>query len=82
MDPPGGRWNLPLAKPELYQVDDDPTESYDRSSEKAELVADLKKRVEEMMLSLPDEARRAWRDTLAQHVQDTPVGGLPAKDGN
>jgi arylsulfatase len=82
VDPPGGRWNLPLAKPELYQVDDDPTESYDRSSEKAELVADLKKRVEEMMLSFPDEARRAWRDTLAQHVQDTPVGGLPAKDGN
>ena len=64
-DPPGGRWNLPLPRPELYHIDDDPTESYDRASEKGELVSDLKKRVEDMMLSLPDEARRAWRNTLA-----------------
>jgi len=82
VDPPEGRWNLPLPRPELYQVDADPTESYDRSLEKPELVASLKKRVEDMMLSMPDEARRAWRDTLAQHVQDTPVGGLPARDGH
>ena len=47
---------------ELYHVDDDPTESYDRAPQQAQLVADLKSRVEEMVHSLPDEARRAWRD--------------------
>lgn len=82
VDPPGGRMNLPLRKPELYHVDNDPTESYDRSSEKSQLVADLKKRAEEIVQSMPDEARRAWRDTFSQRVQETPVGALPLKEGN
>jgi arylsulfatase A-like enzyme len=82
VDPPGGRMNLPLRRPELYHVDDDPTESYDRAPEKSQLVADLKKRAEELMQSMPDDARRAWRDTFAQRVQETPVGALPAREGN
>ena len=82
VDPPGGRMNLPLRKPELYHVDNDPTESYDRAPENVQLVEFLKKRAEELMQSMPDDARRAWRDTFSQHVQETPVGALPAKDGN
>jgi arylsulfatase A-like enzyme len=76
-DPPGGRVNLPLAQPELYNIDADPGESYDLSSEKPDVVADLKARVEKMMLSLPDEARAAWQATLARRVQPSPTGSLP-----
>jgi len=80
-DPPDGRWNLPLVHPELYHIDNDPGENYDRAPEKPQLIADLKKRTEEIIQSLPDEARRAWRDTLAVRVQETPVGGLPLREG-
>lgn len=82
VDPPGGRFNLPLRKPELYHIDDDPTESYDRAPQQAKLVADLKKKVEDMVQLLPDEARRSWRDMQSQRVQDTPVGALPLREGN
>jgi len=80
IDPPGGRLNLPLANAELYHIDEDPSEAYDRAPEKAQLVEDLKKKVGDMLFSFPDQVRFAWRDTLSQRVQDTPVGGLPLKE--
>ena len=64
VDPPGGRVNLPLAHPELYNVDEDATESYDRASSKPELVTNLKKRVDQLLMSIPDQVRVAWRDTM------------------
>lgn len=80
VDPPGGRMNLPLSHPELYHIDEDPAEGYDRAPEKPELVDDMRKRVQDMLFSLPDQVRFAWRDTMATRVQDTPVGGLPLKE--
>jgi arylsulfatase A-like enzyme len=77
LEPVGGRRNLPLPRPELYDIDADPGESYDRAADKPELVADLKKRVESLLLKMPDQVRAAWRDTLTQRVQDTPAGALP-----
>lgn len=79
-DPPGGRMNLPLPKPELYQVDEDPGESYDMATEKPELVANIRKRIDELMAGFPDPVRAAWRDTMSQKVADTPVGALPHHD--
>lgn len=79
LDPPGGRRNLPLPKPELYHIDDDPTESYDRSSEKPEVVQELQARVERLLLSMPDAVRSAWRDTQSQRIQMTPPGALPRR---
>jgi arylsulfatase len=79
-DPPQGRRNLPLRKPELYHVDEDPGEAYDCSAENVELVAQLRARVEAMLPSFPDEVRSAWRDTYTQRVQETPTGALPAAE--
>jgi arylsulfatase A len=79
-DPPEGRRNLPLRSPELYHVDDDPTESYDRAAENPEIVAKLRERVEAMLPTLPDQVSVAWRDTMSQRVQETPAGSLPALD--
>ena len=82
VDPPGGRVNLPLAHPELYNVDEDATESYDRASSKPETVTILKKRVDDLLMSFPDQVRVAWRDTMTHKVQETPAGSLPSEEGH
>jgi arylsulfatase A len=76
-DPPGGRFNLPLKHPELYNVDEDPGESYDIAPENPEMVANIRKKVEEMLLTFPDQVRSAWADTNSRVTNDTPVGALP-----
>jgi arylsulfatase len=81
-DPPGGRFNLPLRHPELYNVDDDPTESYDIAPEQPDLVAAIRKMVEAALATYPDQVRSAWRDTISQTTDDTPVGALPQKHAN
>jgi arylsulfatase A len=78
-DPAGGRFNLPLHPPELYNIDQDPGESYDMAPERPELVASITKAVQEKMMTFPDRVVSAWRDTLSQATQDTPVGALPQK---
>ncbi|HYP05648.1 MAG TPA: sulfatase [Bryobacteraceae bacterium] len=80
-DPPEGRRNLPLRSPELYNVDEDPTESYDRSADNQQIVSMLRAKVIEMLPGFPDEVRHAWRETMSQRVQETPIGALPLLDG-
>jgi arylsulfatase A-like enzyme len=79
-DPPGGRRNLPLPRPELYDVVEDPGESYDLASQKADVVAGIRAKVEGLLLSLPDPVRAAWRETMQMRVQDTPAGALPREE--
>jgi arylsulfatase A len=79
-EPREGRRNLPLRSAELYHVDDDPTESYDRAADNQEIVNRLRTHVEQMLPTLPDQVRVAWRDTMNQRVQETPAGSLPALD--
>jgi arylsulfatase A-like enzyme len=76
-DPPGGRFNLPLKHPELYNVDEDPGESYDIAPENPEMVANIRKKVEQMLLTFPDQVRSAWADTKSRTTNETPVGALP-----
>jgi arylsulfatase A len=77
VDPPGGRFNLPLANPELYHIDNDPGENYDRAPEQKDIVRDLQQQVDRLLLTFPDQVRAAWRETAARRVQQTPVGALP-----
>jgi arylsulfatase A len=78
-EPLGGRSNLPLPQPELYQVDEDPGENYDVAPEKQQVVATIRKRVDELLVNFPDQVRAAWRDTISQKVDETPVGALPRR---
>ncbi|MBL8178531.1 MAG: sulfatase [Bryobacterales bacterium] len=77
-DPPGGRKNLPLPHPELYNVVADPSEAFDLAAEKPEIVTQIREMVEEQLRKMPDDVRWAWRDTMAIRVQETPAGALPA----
>src|SRR5262249_43834105 len=47
--PEGGRVNLPLPAPELYDVERDPTESYDTAPEHPDIVAKIRDRVETLV---------------------------------
>lgn len=82
LDPPGGRRNLPLPHPELYNVVADPSEGFDVAEEKPELVAQIRAMVDQQLQRLPDAVRLAWRDTMLIKVQETPAWALPAVEGN
>jgi arylsulfatase A len=78
-DPPGGRFNLPLPRPELYDLEADPEESYDLASGNPGVVALIRARVEGMLPGFPDQVRAAWQETMSYQVEDTPAGALPVR---
>ena len=80
-DPPGGRINLPLANPELYDVEDDPGESYDVSGDHPEIVAGIRRRMEELLPSFPGPVMSKWVETMNMKVQGGPCGALPVRVG-
>ncbi len=77
-EPVGGRVNLPLPRPELYDLSSDPEESYDCSELQPHVIADIRARVEKALLSFPDVVQGTWQSTMAQPVDgSTPAGALP-----
>ena len=78
--PAGGRVNLPLPRPELYDVISDPQESYDCASSHLDIVADIRARVDRLIQTFPPGIVDAWQWTLSQKVADAPVDGLPVPD--
>jgi arylsulfatase A-like enzyme len=77
--PAAGRFNLPLPRPELYDLEVDAEEVYEASIDNPEIVADVRRRVEDLLLTFPDQVRSAWRDTMSIPVEDTPVGAPPVR---
>ena len=61
--PEQGRVNYFLRNPELYNVLEDPKESYDTASEYPEIVATIQKNIEEQLATLPDVVKRAYSKT-------------------
>ncbi|MBL8214628.1 MAG: sulfatase [Bryobacterales bacterium] len=72
------RLNLPLPRPELYDLETDSEESYDASNDFPEIVAEIRSRVEMALAGLPDKVRHTYRDTMRRAVEDTPVGAYPS----
>jgi len=75
--PQGGRVNLPLAQPELYDLVLDPDESYDVAPERPEIVKEIRSRIERLMQGFPEEIRKAWEQTQAKKVPVRPAGSYP-----
>ncbi|MEO8595443.1 MAG: sulfatase [Candidatus Solibacter sp.] len=78
--PSVGRLNLPLPKPELYDIVSDPQESYDCAAAHPEVVADIRARVDRLIPTFPSGIIDAWQFTMSQKVLDAPVDGLPVPD--
>ena len=77
--PVDGRINLPLKHPELYNLLDDPDESYDVAPEHPEVVAKIQGRIDELIKTFPDEIQKAYAETMARSTRDTPAAALPAR---
>jgi arylsulfatase len=77
--PPGGRVNLTLPTPELYDLDADADESYDVAAENAAVVAEIRGRVERLVRGFPEEVQKAWAATQAIETRPGATGALPQK---
>jgi arylsulfatase len=76
-EPRTGRLSLPLPRPELYNVVADPDESYDRADRNSATVADIRSRIEKLILTFPADIQNAWFDALSRKVYFTPAGAPP-----
>ena len=75
--PAKGRFNLPLKPPELYDLINDPDESYDIAAEHPDVVKDMQARVERLMATFPEEIQKAHRETMARAVVPAQTGAVP-----
>jgi arylsulfatase len=75
--PPGGRRNLPLASPELYNLLEDPAESYDIAPGNPSVVAELLAHIDRMMKTFPEHIQKDYADTKAVQTLSTPAGQVP-----
>jgi arylsulfatase len=76
--PAGGRLNLQLLNPELYDMVSDPGESYDVALENPSIVADIRARIDGLLLNLPVAVQTAWKDTLNRPTSPVNAGEYPA----
>ncbi len=75
--PPGGRHNLPLPAPELYDIERDPDESYDAAPDNPDVVREMQAGIDRLIATFPPEIQRAYAETKARPVAKTPVGQYP-----
>ena len=75
--PACGRLNLPLASPELYDLANDPDESYDVAPGNPKVVAEMQSRIERLMAAFPEDIRKAYAETKARRVTPYTPGALP-----
>lgn len=76
-DPTGGRRNLPLPAPELYNLEHDPDESYNVAVDNPRIVAEIQARIERLLPTFPSQVMDSWQATMGQKVAPTPAGALP-----
>ena len=75
--PKDGLKNLLLPKPELYDLDTDPDESYDVANLHADIVHEMMGKIEATMKTFPSNIVQDWQITKVRKVSPTPAGALP-----
>ena len=75
--PAGGRVNLALRPPELYDLERDPMESYDVAAANPETVREIQARVDRLLATFPEQVKKAWADTQGRETAVSPTGALP-----
>jgi arylsulfatase A len=66
LSPVMGRLNMPLAKPELYDVENDPGESYECADAHPEVVKEIQDRMQAALASFPAAVHVEWAATKAR----------------
>jgi arylsulfatase A len=77
-EPKVGFYNLRLISPELYNVDTDPEEADDVSSQNPVTVSEIQKRITQLLPTLPTQVQTAWRDTQNRKVYPNEPGAYPS----
>jgi len=80
--PQGGRHSYVLPRPELYNLANDPDESYDVAQENAEVVTRMRAQIEEMLKGFPEPVQKAYAEAQARKAApETPAGAYPRPIG-
>jgi len=77
--PQGGRINLPLMQPELYDIQADPEESYDLAGDHPDIVADIQAKILAALPSFPWQVHDSWVATMNRAVTATWDGAAPSQ---
>jgi arylsulfatase A len=75
--PQVGYYNLRLINPELYDIDADPEEAEDISAQNPDIVADIQRRVAQMLPGLPSQVQTNWHGTQNRPVYPNEPGAWP-----
>ncbi len=75
--PAEGRLNLWLPKPELYDLVNDPNESWDVAPENPKIVAEIQARMERLMTTFPEEIQKDWAAAKARPAPGMSPAALP-----
>jgi arylsulfatase A len=75
--PAGGAKNLLLPKPELYDLEKDPDESFDVADLHPEIVSQMLAKIETQMKTFPEAILHDWEETKLRKVSPTAAGALP-----
>lgn len=74
--PAGGRKNIRLERPELYDVVADPDESFDVAAENPAVVERMITRAEELLAGFPREVRAAYEEQKSGKRSPNPAGAV------
>jgi arylsulfatase A len=81
--PQSGRHSYLLPKPELYNLANDPDESYDVAPENPEIVASIRGKIVEMLKSFPEPVQKAWAEQESLKASpSSPQGAYPRPPRN
>jgi arylsulfatase A len=73
-----GRHSYMLPHPELYNLANDPDESYDVAAENPQIVAQMREKIDGMLKGFPDEVQKAWAEANARKANPAmPTGAYP-----
>ena len=76
--PPGGRFSFLLPHPELYNLENDPDESYDVAAENPHIVERIRSQIAQMIPSFPEPVQKAYAAAQARPADpSTPAGAYP-----
>jgi arylsulfatase A len=76
--PPDGRLNYTLARPELYDLANDPDESYDVAAGNSGVVEEILRRINVLLPGFPEPVQKAWQESQARKsAPAVPAGAYP-----
>jgi arylsulfatase len=79
--PPGGIHNFELTRPELYDLDNDPDESYDVAPDRPEIVSKIQAQIAEALGTFPEPVQKAYADSKARQTSPSmPTGSWARPD--